>query len=90
MTTPTATSQRPHPAKFSDSVPEVLQDVVSTEQARLGRRLHVLDPMAGTGEIHGLAGDVSTVGVEIEPEWVFVMRRREISDDRPRSSLEVV
>ena len=64
-----------HPAKFSDSILGLLNGVIEREVA--SRRLKgdwamldLLDPMAGVGRIHGLASsDVTTLGVELEPEW---------------------
>ena len=59
-----------HPAKYSPSILRVLGVTLRQEQARLGRRISVLDPMAGVGLIHTLASkDIQTYGVEIEPEW---------------------
>lgn len=60
-----------HPAKFSDPIVSTLDRLVRAEAKRLGRPVRVLDPFAGTGRIHRLArpGVVTTVGVEIEPEW---------------------
>jgi hypothetical protein len=52
---------RPHPAKFSAPILEVLRDIIP-EGAR------VLDPMAGVGLIHSLEGR-KTVGIELEPWW---------------------
>ena len=52
-----------HPAAFSDSILEVIDEVLPDEGL-------VLDPFAGTGRIHEVATDTrQTVGVEIEPEW---------------------
>lgn len=60
-----------HPAKFSDPIVEQLDRLVRAEQRRLGRPITVLDPFAGVGRIHRLARPdrITTVGVEIEPEW---------------------
>lgn len=49
-----------HPAKFSDSILEVLDQELPLDG--LG-----LDPFAGVGRIHELGRN--TIGVEIEPEW---------------------
>lgn len=49
-----------HPAKFSDKVLSVVDEL-------LGDAVTVLDPFAGVGRIHEL--DRETIGVEIEPEW---------------------
>ena len=82
-------SPPPHPAEF----PRPILSAIASALLQYQSGPVVLDPFAGTGGIHHLhrltPGRYSTVGVEIEPEWVFVMRRREISDDRPRSSQEV-
>lgn len=57
-----------HPAKFSDSVLQLLQDIVPPG--------HVLDPFAGTGRIHELAqAGRRTYGVEIEPEYAALHPR---------------
>jgi hypothetical protein len=60
-----------HPAKFSDSILDVLNDVCAREAARIESRLAVLDPMAGVGRIHELDRDhvYYTVGIELEQEW---------------------
>ena len=60
-----------HPAKFSEPIMASLDRLVRAEVSRLGRPIRVLDPFAGTGRVHRLAraGAVTTVGVEIEPEW---------------------
>lgn len=60
-----------HPSKFSD----VLLPVLASYLEPCWR---VLDPFAGTGRIHELsdiAQDVSTWGVEIEPEWATMHPR---------------
>ena len=56
---------RPHPAKYTDGIIRAMANAVAPGSL-------VLDPMAGVGRIHLLAGlvpDVRTVGVELEPEW---------------------
>ena len=59
-----------HPAKFTDSIVDVLRVILSDEWARHDRSIEVLDPLAGVGTIHHLATlAVKTVGVELEPEW---------------------
>lgn len=61
---PNHESTKPHPAKFT---PAIL-DVVARH---LSPGWRVLDPFAGVGGVHqlrDLAG-VETVGVELEPEW---------------------
>jgi len=50
-----------HPARYSD-------DLLPIFAAALAGYVRVLDPFAGTGRIHELAGH-DTVGVELEPEW---------------------
>lgn len=85
-TTPTTP---PHPARFSGPVLDQLMDLLHPEVHRIADRepgrgyVHVLDPFAGVGNVHRLAGPVrvgpedddtrtvlvSTVGVELEPEW---------------------
>ncbi|MDA8315919.1 MAG: hypothetical protein M0010_12235 [Actinomycetota bacterium] len=76
----TTVELRPHPAKFSDAILEVLQRVLEDEAERHQRHLRVLDPMAGTGRIHELVGPWTTVGVEIEPEWAAYHRRTLVGD----------
>ncbi len=68
-----------HPAKFSDPIMEVIADaldlIVTAELTRVADepRLKVLDPFAGSGRIHELAGPhVCTVGVELEPEFAHI------------------
>lgn len=55
-----------HPAKFNDLVLEAMADAI--------KRHHIqgiaLDPFAGVGRVHSLeTKHLSTVGVELEPEW---------------------
>lgn len=53
-----------HPAKFSDNLLDKIQEMLAEATGLL------LDPFAGTGKVHQLAGpDLQTVGVELEPEW---------------------
>lgn len=60
------TEQRSHPAKFSLPILEVVAGVL----AERGTTGTVLDPMAGVGGIHSLAGgDIRTLGIELEYEW---------------------
>jgi hypothetical protein len=61
----------PHPAKFTDSILDVIQEVLEAEVDRADHPIRVLDPFAGTGKIHRLhdPGRIHTFGVEIEPEW---------------------
>ena len=75
----TVVELRPHPAKFSDAILEVLQSTLDAESRRHQRHLSVLDPMAGTGKIHELAG-ATTLGVELEPEWAAYHSRTVVAD----------
>lgn len=81
-TTPTAPK---HPAKFSDSILDVLDGVMAAEAERKNARLRVLDPMAGTGRIHELdrCSVYETRGVELESEWA-AMHRNTIQGDATR------
>lgn len=60
-----------HPAKFTQSIINTLQDIVVTGI--------ILDPFAGTGRIHLLDSNLFvpryTIGVEIEPEWATLHAR---------------
>jgi hypothetical protein len=56
-----------HPAKFSDSILDVIYDLVPDKNA------FIIDPFAGTGKIHNLG--LNTVGIEIEPEWAHMHPR---------------
>lgn len=60
-----------HPARFSSQHLAAFTRLLEAESRRLGRELLVIDPFAGVGTVHRLArpGIVSTVGVELEPEW---------------------
>lgn len=60
-----------HPAVYSKAVLERFTEVLADRVAATDRYpVRVLDPFAGTGRIHTLAGDdVSTTGVEIQPQW---------------------
>ena len=71
-----------HPAKFSASILEVLNDVVMREAERIEARLRVLDPMAGVGRIHELdaLSVFDTVGVELESEWATQHPRTVVGD----------
>lgn len=73
---------RPHPAKFSPEIIRQLRRLVDDEQARVDRPVEVLDPFAGPGGIHQLEdrGRVSTVGVELEPEWAEQHERTIVGD----------
>jgi DNA modification methylase len=64
-----------HPAKYSDSIIEVLKDCVKDVYGT------VLDPFAGTGKIHLLERDnLKTCGLEIEPEWATLDSRTVVGD----------
>lgn len=58
-----------HPARFGDQLLDLFAAVLTSD---LGMGItRILDPFAGTGRIHEL-GDrlgLTTVGVELEPEW---------------------
>lgn len=52
-----------HPSRFSDPILDVIEEALPDNGV-------VLDPFAGTGRIHELAGSGrTTIGVEIEQEW---------------------
>lgn len=55
-----------HPAPFSNRVMSGIREMLSPYSGR------VLDPFAGTGRIHELQPDWTTVGVEIEAEWAEI------------------
>jgi hypothetical protein len=63
---------RPHPAKYSAPIVELLGDILTDRDRFPGL---IVDPFAGTGRIHDLGRD-DTLGVELEPEW---------SDQHPRT-----
>lgn len=64
---------RPHPARWSQAVLQVIGKFVLDEsELRAGDKLSILDPFAGAGGIHILNDvieNVETFGVELEPEW---------------------
>jgi tRNA G10 N-methylase Trm11 len=64
ITSKNAAQSPRHPARFSDAALETLAGLVPVGAI-------LLDPFAGTGRIHELAG-VHTVGVELEPEWAGI------------------
>lgn len=69
MTTIDQTEVREHPARFSKKVLATIRQVLMPEVIAVGH-LSVLDPFAGVGGVHDLAEQsISTVGVELEPEW---------------------
>jgi len=55
-----------HPAQYSDGVMKAIHSEVR-RRVDVGSRL--LDPFAGLGNIHALAPEYDTHGVELEPEW---------------------
>lgn len=61
----TTTTVPAHPAKFTASILDVVAGLLA-ERVPTGAR--ILDPFAGVGGVHALAG-YDTVGVELEPEW---------------------
>ena len=77
-----ALERRPHPAKFSPEILRQLARLVADEQLRVERPVVILDPFAGPGGVHDLAveGRVSTVGVELEPEWAEQHERTIVGD----------
>jgi hypothetical protein len=74
MTTTIAPNPK-HPAKFSEPILDRLRTLVIAERRRVVGRVHpgpltVLDPFAGVGRVHLLAGrNIVTTGVECEEEW---------------------
>jgi transposase-like protein len=60
-------TKREHPAVFSDAI----LDIAAAHLNELGVTGTVVDPFAGTGRVHELRdkAPVTTIGVEIEPEW---------------------
>lgn len=57
-----------HPAKFSPEILNVIAEVI--EEERPGKKLRIIDPMAGVGGVHHLRNfGHKTIGYEIEPEW---------------------
>jgi len=58
-----------HPAKFSTDVLRTINSIVTAHRDE--RTARILDPFAGTGRVHelALAGEVATLGIEIEREW---------------------
>lgn len=70
-----------HPARFSDELMPIFQQIVDNyqEQQHPYYLPLVLDPFAGTGRIHELQR-CSTWGVEIEPEWANMHSRTQVGD----------
>lgn len=79
----------PHPAKFSPSILEAIEDALQ-EYAGTGQR--ILDPFAGVGGIHVLRdpdrGGHETWGVELEPEWAQQSPFTVTGDSRNLSGLK--
>lgn len=77
MTATAGTSITPrHPAPFNPAVIERLCGLVPPGSL-------VLDPFAGVGRIHQVANevkDVTTIGVELEPEWAAAHPRTRVGD----------
>lgn len=71
-----------HPAKFTDSILDVISDILRKESEEKREALMVLDPFAGTGKIHsiGVPGMIETYGIEIEPEWANQHHRTQVGD----------
>lgn len=72
-----------HPAKYTNVIVEAIS---ATVNRHLGwGHIRVLDPFAGVGGIHALAfGNdeigITTVGVELEPEWAAADPRTIVGD----------
>lgn len=56
----------PHPATYSNAVLDCFRELLELHDAP--NKL-LIDPFAGTGRVHELRPEWSTVGVELEPEW---------------------
>jgi tRNA G10 N-methylase Trm11 len=72
-----------HPAKFSEPILVELGRILEAELDRFvsDQVLEVLDPFAGVGGIHSLAGSrVQTTGIELEPEWAATHPRTYVGD----------
>lgn len=73
-----------HPAKFSQPVLERLDELTGD----LPDGARILDPFAGVGLIHTLAGGrFDTVGVELEPEWAAADERTLTGNSRHLTAL---
>ena len=69
-----------HPATYSKPILGVLSEIVREAQEQKGD-IVVLDPFAGTGKIHQLAGHgITTRGIEIEPEWAAMHPDTEVGN----------
>jgi hypothetical protein len=84
-----------HPAKYTQSVMERLEQLIINETARQERILNVLDPFAGTGRIHEFQKNWAvTYGVELEPEWASIDPRTVCGDachlPFPDSSMDMI
>lgn len=62
-----------HPAKFSPTIQARISERLwmMISSGSLERQLRLLDPFAGTGQIHDtyISMGIESVGVELEPEW---------------------
>lgn len=67
-----------HPAKFSDPIIVVINDLLHDEYDRIGHAPLVLDPFAGVGGIEQIWP--KTVGVELELEWAMQGQRVMVGD----------
>lgn len=73
-----------NPAKFSPQILDVIREQIQTYNVQGV----ALDPFAGTGRVHQLAGPgLRTVGVEIEPEWAAYHPDTRCGDSRKLMSL---
>lgn len=79
----------PHPAKFSPSILEAIEDALQEYHDGPAR---ILDPFAGVGGIHVLRdpdrGGHETWGVELEPEWAQQSPFTVTGDSRNLSGLK--
>lgn len=70
-----------HPAVFTDSVLDAIRIVISKEARNKNKVITILDPFAGIGKVHKLAGHIAeTFGVELEPEWANQHKRNIVGD----------
>lgn len=70
-----------NPAPYSEMILDVLAARLEENVPTNGMPLYVLDPFAGTGRIHWLAGPrIETFGVEQIPEWAGLWARTAVGD----------
>ncbi len=71
-----------HPAPYPRYILSELASYLRAYSRSVGRKLTVLDPMAGIGRVHDLPRDVvaETVGVELEPEWARARKGTVVGD----------